>query len=269
MSFALRKSTAGQVVQFKMVDSTTGLKKTGLTIANTDIKLIFDDGTTQTSKNSGGATEIGSTGVYYMTLDATDSATLGRLRIDIEVAGALPWFVDLMVMTALTWDAFYAASGGSIFADVQTIKTQAVTCSAGVTVGAFVGNATAALAVDASGRVDLGKILGTASAGAVGYVGVDWSHVNAPTTTVALTGTTIALTSAYDFAKGTVAVTEAYNADGAAPTPVQALMLILQMLTEKSISSTTLTVKKLDGSTTAATFTLNDATTPTAITRAT
>ncbi len=162
MSFVLRKSTAGQVVQFKMVDSTTGLKKTGLTIANTDIKLVFDDGTTQTSKNSGGATEIGSTGVYYMTLDATDTATLGRLRIDIEVAGALPWFADLMVMTALSWDAFYAASGGSILADVQTIKTQTVTCAAGVTVGAFVGNATAALSVDASGRVDIGKALGTA-----------------------------------------------------------------------------------------------------------
>jgi len=75
--------------------------------------------------------------------------------------------------------------------DVNTIKTQTVTCGAGVTVGAFVGNATAALSVDASGRIDLGKILGTASAGAAGYVGVDWAHINAPTTTVDLTGTTI------------------------------------------------------------------------------
>lgn len=66
----------------------------------------------------------------------------------------------------------------------------------------------------------------------------------------------------------TTAMTESYNTDGAAPTPAQALFLILQMLTEKSISSTTLTVKKLDGSTTAATFTLNDATNPTSITRA-
>jgi hypothetical protein len=82
--------------------------------------------------------------------------------------------------------------------DVNTIKTQTVTCTAGVTVGAFVGNATAALGVDASGRVDLGKILGTASAGAAGYVGLDWGHVNAPTTTVALTGTTIATTQQVD-----------------------------------------------------------------------
>ncbi len=80
--------------------------------------------------------------------------------------------------------------------------------------------------------------------------------------------TGFALTSAYDFAKGTVAVTESYNVDGAAPTPVQALMLMLQLLTESSVSGTTLTIKKLDGSTTAATLTLNDASTPTSATRA-
>lgn len=81
--------------------------------------------------------------------------------------------------------------------------------------------------------------------------------------------TSVGLGSAYDFAKGTVAVTESYNADGSAPTPVQALMLILQMLTESSVATTTLTVKKLDGSTSAATFTLNSATAPTSITRTT
>jgi hypothetical protein len=64
------------------------------------------------------------------------------------------------------------------------------------------------------------------------------------------------------------AMTETYNADGAAPTVEQALMLAIQFLSERSVSSTTLTVKKLDGSTTAATYTLNDATAPTSITRA-
>lgn len=45
--------------------------------------------------------------------------------------------------------------------------------------------------IDSSGRIDIGKILGTASAGAVGYVGVDWGQVTNKTTTNALTGTTI------------------------------------------------------------------------------
>ncbi len=64
-------------------------------------------------------------------------------------------------------------------------------------------------------------------------------------------------------------ITESYNTDGSAPTPAQALYLILQRATEFSISGTTLTIKKLDGSTSAATLTLNDATNPTAVTRAT
>jgi hypothetical protein len=67
----------------------------------------------------------------------------------------------------------------------------------------------------------------------------------------------------------TTAMTESYSADGATATLAQAVYLIMQMLMEKSVSSTTLTVKRLDGSTTAATFTLNSATTPTSITRAT
>lgn len=67
----------------------------------------------------------------------------------------------------------------------------------------------------------------------------------------------------------TTQMTEAYAADGAAPTIAQALLMIQQSLGEFAIAGTTLTVKKLDGSTTAATFTLDDATTPTSTTRAT
>ncbi len=53
-------------------------------------------------------------------------------------------------------------------------------------------------AIDVSGRMDLGKILGTASAGAAGYIGIDWGHVNASTTSVNLSGTTIATTQQVD-----------------------------------------------------------------------
>lgn len=66
----------------------------------------------------------------------------------------------------------------------------------------------------------------------------------------------------------TGAMTEAYNTDGSAPTLQQALYGILQFLTERSLSSTTMTIKKLDGSTTAMTFTLDSATAPTSLTRA-
>ena len=69
-------------------------------------------------------------------------------------------------------------------------------------------------------------------------------------------------------ATGSAALTESYAADGAAPTLNQAIYEIKQFLTEKNIASTTVTVKKLDGATTAATYTLDSATVPTSITRA-
>lgn len=66
----------------------------------------------------------------------------------------------------------------------------------------------------------------------------------------------------------TTQMTESYAADGTAPTLAQALFLIQQSFTEFAIAGTTITVKELDGSTTAATFTMDDASTPTSRTRA-
>lgn len=64
-------------------------------------------------------------------------------------------------------------------------------------------------------------------------------------------------------------IADSYSTDGNQPTIAQALLEVRQMMQEKSITDTTLTVKKPDGSTSAMTFTLNSATTPTSITRAT
>lgn len=62
-------------------------------------------------------------------------------------------------------------------------------------------------------------------------------------------------------------LTESYAADGVAPTLTQAIMLVQQILTELNISGLTGTIKKLDGSTTAATLTYDSATQPTSVTR--
>lgn len=67
----------------------------------------------------------------------------------------------------------------------------------------------------------------------------------------------------------TTQMTEAYHADGAAPTLAQALHFLIAVLTEFSVSGSTVTLKKLDGSTSAGTLTLDSATAPTSITRAT
>lgn len=87
-------------------------------------------------------------------------------------------------------------SGGLFIAGTNAPTTVNITGSLSGTVGGLSGvtfpTNFADLSISAAtGRVDIGKILGTASAGAAGYMGPDWGHVNAPTTTVALSGTTV------------------------------------------------------------------------------
>lgn len=65
------------------------------------------------------------------------------------------------------------------------------------------------------------------------------------------------------------AITESYAALHAAPTVAQAICEIRSILAEFSISGTTITTKKIDGSTTATTATLDSATSPSSRTRAT
>lgn len=77
----------------------------------------------------------------------------------------------------------------------------------------------------------------------------------------------VKLTSDYEFAKGTVAMTESYAANGVAPTPIEALYGVQQTLQMFGISGTSLTVKKLNNADTAFVVTLNDATSPTGAAR--
>ena len=66
----------------------------------------------------------------------------------------------------------------------------------------------------------------------------------------------------------TTALTESYASDGAAATPAQLLYMIYCTVGEFSIADTTITGKKVDGSTTAMTWTINSASSPTSRTRA-
>lgn len=77
------------------------------------------------------------------------------------------------------------------------------------------------------------------------------------------------LTNAGYAAVMTQQLTESYAAKGTVPTPAQLMLEVRSLLAENGVSGTTVTTKKIDGSTSAATYTLNSATTPTSITRAT
>lgn len=102
----LRQSTASQEILLgPFLDDTDGkTAETGLTIANTDIKLWKEGGTTESNKNSGGGTHIAG-GRYSAVLDATDTDTLGKLEVNVHVAGALPVRREFMVLSTKMYDS--------------------------------------------------------------------------------------------------------------------------------------------------------------------
>jgi hypothetical protein len=292
---------AAQVLYFHF---TTRQFSTGapITSASLAISVYKDDSTTQST--------AGITTTFTSGFDSV--AGLVSVKIDTSADGT-----------------FYAA--GHDFSVVITTGTADSVSIVGEVVGYFSIANRSALRPTTAGR--------TLDVSAGGEAGVDWANVGSPTTSLALTGTTIAttqqvdvntiktnpvvnagtvtfptdatlasttnitsatgitvstnsdktgyaltaaydpaktaaqagdamtLTAAYDFGKGTVAMTESYAANGIAPTPIQAIYAIQQMLMDFSISSTSYTVKKLNNSTTAFVVTLNDATNPTAAAR--
>jgi hypothetical protein len=120
MKSILKLSTASQIVQFgPFVSDTDGVTaQSGLTIANTDIKLLKHGSTSSANKNSGGATHIVN-GFYYATFDATDTNTQGRLVVTIKVAGAAPVWFECFVADANTFDALVSSTGVGLRGDVQ------------------------------------------------------------------------------------------------------------------------------------------------------
>lgn len=106
----LRQSTASQSRSIgPFLDSGDFITpETGLTIANTDIKLMIN-GAASADKNSGGGTHRAN-GVYGITFDATDTATVGEILVSVVVSGALPVFATFVVLEEAVYDALFAAS---------------------------------------------------------------------------------------------------------------------------------------------------------------
>lgn len=151
----LKQSTASQnVLLGPFVDDSDGVTaETALSIANTDIK-IWKGGTTLVGKNSGGATHI-SVGNYYATLDATDTNTLGRMEIIVQVTGALPVRREFMVLPANIYDSM--VSGTDLFdVSVTQISGSSVSTSSaqlGVNVVNWKGSSAPAMTGDSYARL--------------------------------------------------------------------------------------------------------------------
>ena len=208
MTTFIKQSTASQnIIIGPFVDDTDyKTPETSLTIANTDIKLC-KSGTTAVDKNSGGATHRVN-GMYVITLDDTDTSTVGELHISVLVSGALLVTKTCFVLEENIFNAMFAQNSA---------------------------------AFDSNQRVDISKIEGTDATDQL---------------------------SASNVGVLTTALTESYSTDGSAATAAQILYELRSFLFEQSKSGVTVTTKRLDGTTTAMTLTLDDADTPTSITRA-
>lgn len=224
----LKQSTSTVIPMGPFVDKTDGvtLKADGTTItdidhASTGIFLIKNGGTGAIRHATVTASVADAYGMMLVTLDTTDTNTLGRLRVSYAKAATyLPVWEDFQVLPATMFDSLVTGSGGAIPSavagasgglfiagtnaattittaltttftgnltgttakspatlaaadvsgnvpvDLQTIKTRAVTCAAGVTVPTSIAsptNITAASGVSlaADQAVNVTKVNGT------------------------------------------------------------------------------------------------------------
>ena len=199
----LKQSTAATIKLGPFVDDTDGkTAETALTIGQADIRLSKNGGDIAQSNNTAGATHD-ELGYYDIPLNTTDTGTLGRLRVLVSKAGALPVWQDFLIVTANVFDTF--CSTGSLNVNAASLSTDAIT-AASVKADAVTkiqnGLATAA-ALDA---VD--NFVDTEVAAILAAVDTEVAAIKAKTDNLpaspAAVGSAMTLTAAYDKAKDDV-----------------------------------------------------------------
>lgn len=233
----------------------TGAPAATSNFANTDVQIYKDGSNTQRSSSAGitvTTTFDTLTGLQLINIDLSDNTDAGFYAAGHEYDVAIS-DVTIDSQTMRFWvGSFSIQRAGGVLALIKTcLPTTIAPGSAG---GVFIAGTNAATTVTTSFTTTFTGNL-TGSVGSVtGAVG-------------SITGGTT-LTNAGIDAIFTRAITEAYSTDASATiTLANFVYESTTMLQEKTVSSTTLTGKKRDG-TTAMTFTLDSASSPTAITRA-
>lgn len=286
----MRKNTASQIIGCQMVSATDGSAFTG----SVTVSVTGDGGTQATgSVGSGACTHEG--GGFHTYSPSQAETNYDHVAFTFTGSGAIPATVQVYPTFPQTGDSYArlgAPAGASVSADIAAIEAQTDdigVAGAGLTampwnvawdaeVQSEVADALAAYDPPTNAEMEARTLLAAAYATAAnqatiaGYLDTEVAAIKAKTDNLpAAPAATGDIPSAATIATAvlTTAMTEAYSTAGGTKTVAQALYEIAQMLQEKAVASTTLTVKKVDGSTSAMTFTLDDATAPTSITRAT
>lgn len=117
----LRQSTSVDVGIGPFVDATDGVTaETALTITQPDIRLKKNNGAWG-QKNAAQTLTHEENGWYEVTLDSTDTGTLGILIVAVNETGALPVWKEYMVVPANVYDAMIL---GTEWLYVDTLKVE-------------------------------------------------------------------------------------------------------------------------------------------------
>lgn len=266
MKFQLKKAETSVILIVFIQDSSL---TTGAGLGSLD----------QTSSITGGYVKRDGTGVALavdenVTTEGTYEAPSTAAQVRIGTPANMPTgFYELHFHNDLFTTADYVTIGLGGAANMAPLNMEIQLTSVDLNDATDAGlSSLAAVLVDTNSLNDT-KVPQTLNLTASGNIGIDWANVENPTTALDLSQTDIQLcdtvttnTDAITAADVlTTALTESYGSAAAARTLTQLLYEIKSLLTNFSITNTTLTSKKLDGSTTAKTYTLNSDTTPTAL----
>lgn len=157
MVILLKQSTAREIPLGPFVDNVDGFTaKTALTITQAEVRLKKNEAD-WAQKTEATSLVHEENGYYRCLLDATDTGTLGTLRVAVNETGALPVWQDFMVVAANIYDSLVAGGDVLDVSVTQWIGTAAATPTvAGVPevdithiVGVLVSTTTAQLGVNA------------------------------------------------------------------------------------------------------------------------
>jgi hypothetical protein len=216
---------------------------------------------------------IGDPGADTDTIYALLNTIAGYL--DTEVAAILADTAELQGDWAnggrldLLIDAIKAKTDSLTFTTANQVDAQVISLATGaITAGSIAADAIGASELAADAATEIATAVWASATRTLSALGFTLGASDLAADTIGASELASDAITEIVNAVLTTAMTESYNVDGAAPTLAQALFVTMQRLTEFAISGTTITVKKLDGSTSAYTLTLDDATSPTSSTRA-
>lgn len=161
MTLWLKQSTSATLTFGPFVSTADGYTvQNGLSLTAADIQLSKNGGALAQKNDSTNPASLTYIGLYSVLLNATDTDTLGRLRVAVNKTGAIVVWQDFLVVPANTYDTLISGSANlnaNVAAMANNVLTAAAINTGAITNAKFAAGAidAAALATDAIGAAEL------------------------------------------------------------------------------------------------------------------